>query len=48
MYQASLTAVSFASDPELANSTRLMPTGATRINCSASSALMAGTLPAKL
>ena len=48
MYQASLMAVSFASEPELANSTRLMPAGAIRISRSASSALMAGTLPAKL
>ena len=44
MYQASLMAVSFASEPELANSTRLMPAGAIRIRRSASSALMAGHL----
>ena len=48
MYQASLIAVSFASDPEFANSTRAMPAGAMPINRSASSVLIAGTLPAKL
>ena len=48
MYQASLIAVSFASDPEFANSTLVMPAGAMPINRSASSVLIAGTLPAKL
>ena len=48
MYQASFTAVSFASDPELANSALPIPPGAIRTSRSASSVLIAGTLPAKL
>ena len=48
MYHASLIAVSFASDPELANSALDIPGGAIPIRRSASSVLMAGTLPAKL
>jgi hypothetical protein len=47
-YQASLIAVSFASDPEFANSAFAMPAGAMPINRSASSVLIAGTLPPKL
>jgi hypothetical protein len=40
--------VSFASDPEVANSAFDMPRGAMPIKRSASSVLTAGTLPAKL
>jgi hypothetical protein len=47
-YHASLIAASFASDPEFANSTLAMPAGAIPISRSASSALIAGTFPAKL
>ena len=48
MYQASFTAVSFASEPELANSTLPIPAGAIATSRSANSVLIAGTLPAKL
>ena len=48
MYQTSFMAVSFASDPEFANSTLAMPGGAIRTSRSASSVEIAGTLPAKL
>jgi hypothetical protein len=40
-----LNAVSLASDPELANSTRPMGTGAQRISSAASSVTGPGTLP---
>ena len=47
-YHTSLIAVSFASDPEFANSALPMPAGAMRISRSASSVAIAGTFPAKL
>ena len=47
-YHASLIAVSFASDPEFANNALAIPAGAMPISRSASSVLIAGTLPPKL
>jgi hypothetical protein len=47
-YQASFIAVSFASEPEFANRAFPMPAGAMPISRSASSVLIAGTLPPKL
>ena len=48
MYHASLIAVSFASEPEFANSTLPIPGGAMWMSRSASSVLIAGTFPEKL